>query len=64
MGPGYSIGAVIHLRYAAQPFILWDYVPVKFKCAGDVALCGALDTIVRHRSREIRVHRIFINERG
>ena len=47
-----------------SPFVsfssMWDYVPVKFKCGGDVALCGASDTIARHRLRGLRVHRIFI----
>ena len=53
MGPGEIIGAE---RKCVTPFYLvyspilsfssvWDYVPGKFECAGDVAPCGASDAI-------------------
>ena len=49
-----------HVLYS--PFLVfssvWDYVPVKFKCAGDVAKRGVSDTIEMRQSHGRGVHRI------
>ena len=50
-GPWLYIGAVMHLHYAATPFILtlslfsfvWDYVPVRFFNARHLEASRALD---------------------
>ena len=38
--------------------------PFNAKCAGDVALCGALDMIARCQSRGREVHRVIDQARA
>ena len=74
MGPGYSIGAVTHLRYAAPPFIL-TFLLFFFRvglCSrrfltfvGHVAASRELDTRTSNESRRydgLRVHAIIAQD--